>query len=275
LRSHFFLAACAGLTAASSFVAPAVRAGPVDPKVCIEATDQGQQLRDTGKLRQARAAFATCAQEGCPPPIRHDCQGWLDDVDQRMPTIVLGARAHGRDIGDVSVTLDGQALVGSLDGRPVAVDPGSHQLHFEHAGDPPVDQPVVVRTGEKDRLVTVTFGPEPAPPLPAGRPGPPTLAYVLAGVGGAGVVAFGILAGLGYSAYSQCKSEESSCNVSQERSKANDFWIPGDISLAVGLVAGGVATLLFLKPRSASIPAATAGIAPLRGGAMAQAGITF
>ena len=258
---------------ATSFVATRAAADSVDPKVCIDATDAGQQLRDTGKYRAARAQFATCAQEGCPAPIRHDCQGWLDDVDQRMPTIVFGARSHGRDVGDVHVSLDGDPFTAALDGRPLTIDPGTHRLHFEPPGDVDVEQTVVVRSGEKSRLFLVSFDPEPLPPPPY-VPGPPTMAYVLAGVGVAGAAAFGILAGLGYSEYNDCKNTpHNTCNVSSARSTANDFWIPGDISLGVGLVAGGIATWLFLKPRSA--PSARIGITPTLGGGMARASFEF
>ena len=142
-----------------------------DPKVeCITAADQGQQLRDDGKYRAAHDKFVTCSKSMCPKPVAAGCTQWLKQLDEGTPTLVLGAKdAHGSDVVDVRVTFDGEALVQSLDGKPIAVDPGAHKLRFERNGSEPVEQSVVVRAGEKLRPISVTLPDTPpqknAPPL--------------------------------------------------------------------------------------------------------------
>src|SRR5260370_33051805 len=115
-------------------------AGAEDEKHArISASDQGQQLRDDGKYRLARDAFARCARETCPVPVRQDCVHWLLEVDQSSATIVVNAKDEkGNDLADVAVAVDGTSLVTKLDGKPLTVDPGEHTLRFEPPGFPPV-----------------------------------------------------------------------------------------------------------------------------------------
>jgi hypothetical protein len=134
-------------------------AGAGDPKAdCIAAADQGQQLRDDGKYRAARDKFVTCSKSACPKPVAAGCTQWLKQLDDGTPTVVLAVKdAHGSDVADVRVTFDGEPLVQTLDGQPIAVDPGPHKLRFEREGSEPVEQSVVVRAGEKLRAISVTL----------------------------------------------------------------------------------------------------------------------
>ena len=125
-----------------------------DKAACISAADQGQQLRDDGKYRAARERFVTCSKADCPKVISGSCAQWLRDLDASMPSVVLGAKdPGGADITDVTVSLDGETLTDSLDGKPIPVDPGSHKLHFEHEGSEPTDVTILLRAGEKNRNV--------------------------------------------------------------------------------------------------------------------------
>jgi hypothetical protein len=139
---------------------------------CLAAADQGQSLRDDGKYRKAREAFATCARDVCPKVVARSCSQWLRETDDAMPTVVLGAKdAAGNDVARAHVTLDGEPFTEALDGKPLPVDPGEHVLRFARPGGDPVETRVVVRAAEKNRAVTVTFAmtpvapatPEPAP----------------------------------------------------------------------------------------------------------------
>jgi hypothetical protein len=130
-----------------------------DPKAeCISAVDQGQSLRDDGKFRAAREKFVTCSKTVCPKPIIATCSTWLKQLDEGMPSIVLGAKdPRGSDVVEVRVSFDGDVLSSSLDGKPIQVDPGPHKLRFEHEGSEPVEQSLVIRAGEKMRVVSVTL----------------------------------------------------------------------------------------------------------------------
>jgi hypothetical protein len=192
-----------------------------DKQQCLAASDQGQQMRDDGKYRRAREAFAACARDACPALVRRDCVKWLADLDQSSPSIVVGAKDDkGGDLVDVTVLVDGAPLVTKLDGKPVLVDPGAHVLRFETRGYPRVEQHVMVHAGEKSRLLVVQFG-TPAPPAPAARPAAPspaappqpdtgatpqgtrTSAWVF---GGLAVVAFGTEAYFGFTGLSDRSS---------------------------------------------------------------------
>ena len=79
-----------------------------------------------------------------------------------MPTVVLAARLpNGADEVDVRVLVDGKPLAQRLDGRAVELEPGDHLLSFQPgvAGAAPVEMRVVVREGEKGRLIVGNLQP--------------------------------------------------------------------------------------------------------------------
>jgi hypothetical protein len=125
---------------------------------CIAASEKGQSERDAGHYRNARKAFGECARDDCPAVVAKQCAGWLRQLDETAPTLVLGARdEQGHDIDDVAVSFDGEPFVSKLDGRPIEVDGGPHVLRFERPGSEPVEEHVVLRAGEKARVLTVTL----------------------------------------------------------------------------------------------------------------------
>jgi hypothetical protein len=125
---------------------------------CATAADTGQSARDQGRYHAARTAFVSCMREVCPRIISQACAGWLRDLDAAMPTVVLGARdENGADLADVHVKLDGAPWADRLDGKPLAIDPGAHTVRFERDGQEPVEETVVARSGEKNRLIVVVL----------------------------------------------------------------------------------------------------------------------
>jgi hypothetical protein len=127
-------------------------------QACVKASEEGQGQRDEGKYRAARKSFSECTRDGCPAVVVKFCAGWLQQMDDAMPSIVLGARDEkGRDLADVTVTLDGAQIASRLDGRPIDVDPGEHVLRFEREHASPVEQKLILRAGEKARVVTVAL----------------------------------------------------------------------------------------------------------------------
>src|SRR5207237_6419559 len=64
---------------------------------------------------------------------------------------------------------DDRPIRDRLDGTAIEVDPGEHLIHFETDGKPPVDKTVVVREGEKNRVIDVVLG-TPPPPTPLSAP---------------------------------------------------------------------------------------------------------
>ncbi len=97
---------------------------------------------------------------------------------------------------DVRILIDGQLATERLDGNPIAIDPGDHTVRFEANGARPVDERILLRQGEKNRILTVTFG-GPGPER-EGAAGPVRGGYWTgrriggAATGAAGVVTMGI-----------------------------------------------------------------------------------
>ncbi len=282
LLARSLLAACALALAPGDAAAQAVAPGK---KECIAASEGAQRLQQAGKLRDARAQFLLCAAASCPGPVRSDCTARAEEIDRAMPTVVLEAKdGRGNDLTAVAVRVDGTPLVDHLDGRPVPLDPGQHAFTFEAAGQPPVEQSVVVVQGEKDRHVTVTLGSAPpAAPVPAapvapapagaeggGWSGQKTIAVLVAGLGLGGAVVgtiFGLTAASNWSqAQSDCKTACGPGSSAQsELSSTHSAASVSNVAFVVaglGLVGGGV--LFFTAPGGAVT--VSAGAAPGGGG---------
>ncbi|WP_437685670.1 hypothetical protein [Sorangium sp. So ce176] len=284
----------AAALAALACLQPA-RARAGDVEACFTASEEGQRLRDEGRLREARARFIACGAAACPALVRSDCAGWLADVTARVPTLILSAEDdQGQDAADVRVTLDGAPLAARLDGKAVEVDPGEHVLRFERAGSDPVALRLVVREGEKLRRVSARLAPPATARAGAATPGggvtapredqaasPPAssllLPIALGGVAAAGGVAY---AALGLSARADADRLRATCaprcaeaDVDAVRTKV----IAANVAFGVGVAAlgGAVAALLLRGPMPAAPAAAAVHVVPLPGGAAAALGARF
>ncbi len=251
MRSALVLVLSASVLAssASAYAAPT-------KEQCLEAHERAQSLRSTSSLRAAREQLLVCAADACPSLVKVDCTKWLPDVEKDLPTIVVRAKdGAGNDIADVRVVVDGVVVAKYLDGKPIAIDPGAHAFHYQREGSPDVEAQVVVRVGEKNRTVTVTFAsdvdvapvaPPPEPPFTA-----TTLPWIL---GGVGVVALGSFAFFGLRARSRLDELKAECAPNcdpAEKSSLQTQLIVADVSLGVSLVSFGLATYFFLSGRSA------------------------
>jgi hypothetical protein len=272
-RLHARLAGLS-LGAALFFPAPADGADPLnDKRACAAASEEAQLQRIHGQLRKARDQLLLCARDVCPVLVKHDCEGWLAEVDASMPTVVISALdRNGADAGDVRVLVDGEPFLDKLDGSAAAIDPGGHTLRFEHASDPPIDEQIIVREGEKNRLLSIRFGPAPETVAqPPGTPMPrslvavpsasekrsdtvPIIAYSLFGLG---AVALGVA---GYFEFKQlndyatlkngCSMTPSGCTQGEVDNVANERVYAG-VTFAVGLAAAaGGAVLLLTRPKA-------------------------
>jgi hypothetical protein len=129
-----------------------------DKGVCATASEDAQALRSAGRLVEARAKLLVCTRPNCPNVVKQDCEAWLTSVDAALPSLVLGAKGpNGEDLVDVRVTVDDKPFVDHLSGLALPIDPGAHALRFEADGRVPVDVRLLVREGEHQRDVAVTF----------------------------------------------------------------------------------------------------------------------
>jgi len=254
-----------------------------DPKACIAAHSTGQREAKAGHLRLATQLFTTCgSDESCPSQLRQECAEFLQSALQTMPTVIFSVTDEkGADISSVKVFSTDDLVVDGLDGRGIQIDPGKHRLRFLLPSGAILSSDVLIREGEKNRLIHVQVaddnppeGPLPprdkvaAPPAIATAPQtersaptstahdsaspnkPPLAAWL---VGGAAVAALGVgttFAFLGSSKKSDLNSCSPNCGSDQRSNYDNlkrDYLI-ADIGFAVGLVSAGVATWLFLSP---------------------------
>lgn len=244
----------AAVAAATTLLVGEVAARADDREQCATAADQAQQLRDEGKYRRAREQLLVCARNACPAPIKRDCLEWLTQVESISPTVVFAAKEGTKDLSEVKVSVDGAPVTDRLDGKPVQMDLGKHTVKFEYQGQTKEEE-VVIGAGQKNRSVTVTFGattsepvgPTPPPPAPAKEQRSLVPVVIL---GGIGVVALGSFAFFGLSGksdVSDLEAENCKPHCSQDRvDKARSKLIIADVSLGIGIVSLGVATILIL-----------------------------
>ncbi|HEY4119173.1 MAG TPA: hypothetical protein VGM56_15005 [Byssovorax sp.] len=243
------LPAIACAVAAATFCAAA--SADDAKQACSKAYDDTQLLRSQGKLKDARVQAAACARDTCAAFIRSDCGKWVDELTTAQPTVVVRARdARGHDASAVRVTIDGAAWLEQLDGRAQPLDPGSHTLRFELAGELPVVQTIVVREGEKDRTIDVAFGAAapvaPAAPLAAATPAAaadsaPSASIAPWILGGAGVV----LLATGGALTGALLAEKSA--LKQDCGGTGDTWCARGASAAsTGQTLGPITTTAFI-----------------------------
>lgn len=261
------------------------RGARADVATCVEAHASGQRAAKAGELKLASQLFASCgAGEDCPSPIREECVQLYADVERNIPTVIFTAgEVSGTDVTAVRVYMDDQLLLESLDGRAIALDPGKHRFKFVLPSGATETTELLVREGEKNRLVAVQ-------PQPAARPtsstsqaaaepgapgasltpeqlhlsdGKPSLAFwISAGVGAAALGVWGTFAVIGHQHQAKLEDCAPACSLSRHSefdSMRRDYLI-ADVSLGVAIAATGVAAGLFLARPTASDYRTTASV---------------
>ena len=259
---------------------------------CVESHRQAQQAQNEEKLVHARELARTCTALSCPGLIVSDCARWLNDIEQRIPSVVFEVRLDGKPNLSATVTADGKRVEEWTRGESLRVDPGEHQFRFELGDLPPVVQNLLLAEGMRYRIVSAEFTSEtrpaatPASPItdlppdsPANPSTPssgrvPVLVYPLLGLGVVGAGGFAVFGMLGKSKQSDLENTcKPNCTDANLRPMKTSYLI-GDISLGVGVASLITAGILYVahpeKPPSASV-----GLTPLPGGGAASAWYRF
>ncbi|HLK37371.1 MAG TPA: tetratricopeptide repeat protein [Polyangiaceae bacterium] len=178
------------------------------------------------------------------------------------------------------VTVGGEELRRAAWGEPAPVAPGLTEVVVETPGRSPVRQTVTLAAGQRGVLTLdaqsgAAIEPSPPPPEPAdtATPAPPeapadhawmrTSAYVAAGVGAAGLVAFGVFGAMAKSTYddlqSSCGANPCPSSKADEISSGKTKQLVANVGLAVGIL-GAVSgvTLFVLSPRGRTAQTGTA-----------------
>lgn len=250
------------------FTATHARAAETTTNACLTASEEAQALRDEGKLLDARARLIACGRGECPAIVRTDCARWLEELSPRIPAFVVRARdASGADLVDVRTIVDGVPRASSSDGRAIEVDPGVHKVRFERPGSA-IEQTVVARERERDRIVDVVFDARPsaAAPRPVETPATsapdrpiPVLSFVLAGVAVAGGASFAYFASAAKNDVDDMRATCAPSCPESDVSRARTELTVANVSLVVGVLAlGGAVALYLTRPtRAPSTGAAT------------------
>jgi hypothetical protein len=261
MRPNQALCSCA-LALAAVFTPGAASADP-SKEQCIAANDAAQDLRQAGKLREAREKLALCVAQSCPGPVREDCAQRLDEVNRAMPTLVFEVKDKtGNDVGAATVTMDGRPLADGLGGASIAIDPGEHRFVFEdpYGIAPKTETRIIVREGDKDRHVRVVLGApaknddaEHDASTPSDGGTQRTIGLVLGGVGAVSLVVGTVFAFVSKSTYDGAQGCPNACTDSgyQQGQSAYSQATVATVGLAAGVAlaaAGGV--LYFTAPKA-------------------------
>ena len=220
------------------------------PATCRAAYESAQLRRRDGALLAAREQLRICGAEDCPAVARMDCVRWFVEVEAEVPSIVLEAKIDGGSVLDVTATIDGAVAAAKLDGRPVELDPGAHVVTFEHAGRSTVVQTIVVRSGEKNRVVaadwTTPKPPESAAPAPvAVDRAVPLGVYATAAVAVLGFADFAVAGAIGDGLKGSLLGSRCAPFCAQDKVDAmRTAYLLADVGLGIG--AAGALTTAFL-----------------------------
>jgi hypothetical protein len=230
---------------------------------CAQAYESAQEEKANGRLKDAIEHLKTCIAPSCAEFIREDCVRWMDQAESALPTVVFSVREAGEDLTEVEILCDDKPLTRKLDGKALPVDPGLRDFTFTVPGLAPMTRQVLIREGERSRIIKVEFSRSSvAPPSPSAnatttaepevRPKGRILPYALAGVGALGIAGFATFALLGSSQQDELgRTCSPFCQSSQVDSVKTKFLL-ADVSLGVGLISLGVATYIFVKNHGAN-----------------------
>lgn len=247
------------LVAGDAFAAP-------DTKECIAAFDKGQRSKSDGALRRAHGELLVCTHESCPAVLRADCAGVLAEVDKALPTIVLAADdGAGHDLVDVKVYSGDVLLSPKIDGKPIEQDPGTYTFRFVRDKGAPMNVPVTIRAGEKNRAVRASFPPPPGlvkkdtlPKPPPPEPVRSTVGWVVPSALAVGAVAGFAIAGISRVRFDSQVSDDRGPNgcapdcTQSQRDDLSKTLVTSNVALVAGsvLAAGAVITWIILAPSS-------------------------
>jgi len=235
------------------------------------AYEEAQRTRSDGKLLAARDHLRLCSRAICFRGLQTDCLEWLRQVEDSLPSVVFEVRdALHRETTQVRVFLDGQLVLSQLDGKAMVLDPGQHRFRFELFGAGSREHDVLIRQGEKNRNVAVSF----APPLaavdtPTGAPSTPhdsivsaasqrsntavvprspsPWPYVLGGVGVVTLAGFAYTGWQGNKRYDELKTTCAPTCSSDETSSLKTTYTVANVLAGVSLVSFGTGIWFFVQ----------------------------
>lgn len=122
---------------------------------CWEQHREAQESRREGRLLEAKNSLEECLNPSCSAALRRDCDRWLTEVNELIPSLVFSAESSHGNLHQVEVWDGKKRIANELHGRPTQLDPGPHHLRFEREGCDAVEKLVVLSSGDRGRLFRV------------------------------------------------------------------------------------------------------------------------
>jgi len=231
------------------FASPAL-ATDADVKVsCANDFRLAQELRDQGRLIDARNMSIRCASAACPGVVITECGKLTESLGARIPAVMVSVRdAAGNDTTSARLIVDEQPQDGHTWGTPLPLNPGKHEIRVVLGKDEQVVR-IVLDEGEKQNLAVDFFQ---APIEESTRESSSTSALVYVGFGLAAASGIGgaVTGALAMSAATEldarCKSEGCS------REEIDEEGTIAHVSTALFAIAGAGAVVgvagLFVSP---------------------------
>jgi hypothetical protein len=207
---------------------------------CREAYENGQRVRRTGKLIEARRDFLLCARDPCPLAFQPECVQWLDEVERLQPTVVIDVRGP---TDGVRVLVDGSALASALDGREIPIDPGDHAFRVETPGHAPTERHELIVEGTKATKLVFTPARSvalAADVLPSRSLASPVVFTALTAAAGA---LWAVAGFTGLSEYNGCSASCPAATVND----INTRWVLTDVAAPVTIALVGVAVFFWVR----------------------------
>lgn len=242
-------------------------ANPKAP-TCANAYERAQEFRSAAKLRAAHEMLEVCARQTCGKFMYRECAAWLEELEKELPSVILSVKnAAGVVLEDVEVSVDGVSLDSALLGAALAVDPGVREFRFKAEGYAEVLHRLNILEGQQNLPVKVHLRGRadqaavrrahsrrveavPENHVVAGT-GASNARYVIGGVGVLGFVGFAVLGTLGRTAQRELGACLPDC-ARADVERVSTLYAAANVSLGVGIVGIGTATVLLLTSRGSS-----------------------
>jgi len=242
------------------------RIAAADTKACVASHASAQRETKAGRLKEAAQLYTSCGSDSaCPEQLRSECATLLEQVNHLVPSVIFSAiDGKGADVSNVKVYADDTLLTDGLDGRAIELDPGKYHLRFVLPDNSVLSSDVLIREGEKNRLIEMRAPEEkkaqPSAPAPIApppveapakpvEPNTPVAAWVATGVAVAGFGTFGTFALLGSSDKKKLDDCAPNCpdSAHDQRSSLKTKYLVADVGLGVGVASAVLAGVLFLS----------------------------
>lgn len=253
----------AGFAGAALLLASPASAQPTVKQQCIASNEGGQDLRQSGKIKEAIASFEACAIAQCPAVLRNDCVARAEEAKSALPAITIVAKdAKDGHVVDAAVRVD------DVDFDSAKLDPGEHKFTFSAPGYMTTNMTLRLAEKQSTRVsATLVREPPPAPPklapLTSKNNDSNTLRTVSYVLGAAGIATLGGGTYFGLSAHATYDDALRSCGGANGGIRqcddpgvdggahAHDQALASTILIGAGiaLVAGAIVTFVLSSPK--------------------------